>query len=316
MLNREFMIIYKNKNIKWLVFMVLLSLPVLAQQNPQFTQYMYNTATINPAYAGSRGLLSMTGIYRSQWVGLEGAPKVAQFSLNTPIGVNGVGLGFSVYNEEIGPSIENNIAIDYSYTIPFSDRDTKFSFGLKTGFQLLDVDYNKLLIYNPTEPIFQTNIEDRFQPIIGVGAMLHTDTWYVGLSVPNVLNTEHYDNSTISTASERMHVFVTGGYVFDLNDMWKFKPAFLTSIVSGSPLGVDVSANFWYNQKLTLGAAYRVDAAISALAGFQVTDQLMVGYAYDTDTTDLGRYNNGSHEIFLRWELFTRTRNKISPRFF
>ncbi|MDC8003364.1 type IX secretion system membrane protein PorP/SprF [Aureisphaera galaxeae] len=310
------MIFNSKKYIIACACMVLMTLSGWAQQDPQYTQYMYNTATINPAYAGTRGMLSFTGIYRSQWVGLDGAPKTAQFSMNTPIGERGVGLGASFYNEEIGPSIENNLVIDYSYTIQLSRSDAKLSFGLKTGFQLLDVDYTKLLIYDPTEPVFQTNIDNRFQPIVGVGFMLHQDNWYVGLSSPNLLETEHYDSSTISTASEKAHVFLTGGYVFELSQMWKFKPAFLARGVSGAPVGVDLSANFLYDDSFYLGGAYRLDAAFSGMAGFQVNDQVMIGYAYDLDTTDLGQYNNGSHEIFLRWELFTRVRRKISPRFF
>jgi type IX secretion system PorP/SprF family membrane protein len=289
---------------------------VHSQQDPQFTQYMYNTATINPAYAGSRDVLSISGLHRSQWVGLDGAPKTSQLSAHTPLGSGNMGLGVSFYNEEIGPAKENNFVIDYSYTLRFNNDDLKFSFGLKGGFQLLDVDYTKLLIYDPNEAIFQNNIDNRFQPIVGIGGMLHTNKWYIGLSSPNLLNTEHYDNSSISTASERVHIFLTGGYVFNLSDMWEFKPAFLMRGVSGSPLGVDMSANFRYNEKFTLGAAYRLDAALSALAAFQVSNQLMIGYAYDFDTTDLGQYNNGSHEIFMRWELFTKVRKKVSPRFF
>lgn len=305
---------YKNKVL--LLVLCIWSVSLQAQQDPQYTQYMYNQQTINPAYAGSRGMLSFTGIYRSQWVGLDGAPKTAQFSMNTPVGERGLGLGVSFHNEEIGPAVENNLVVDYSYTIPANDNDLKWSFGIKTGFQLLDVDFTQLTIFDPTDPTFQNNIDNRFQPIVGVGAMLHNDKWYVGLSSPNLLRTEHYDENAISTASERMHVFLTGGYVFEFSPDWDFKPAFLLRGVSGAPMGVDLSANFWYNKQLTLGVAYRLDAAVSALAGFQVTDQLMVGYAYDLDTTDLGQYNNGSHEIFLRWELFTRVRNKISPRFF
>jgi type IX secretion system PorP/SprF family membrane protein len=277
---------------------------------------MYNPASINPAYAGSRGMLSFSLIYRTQWVGLEGGPKTAQFSMNTPIGEKGVGLGFSFYNDQIGPVTENNLVVDYSYTIQVGQNNTLLSFGLKGGFQLLDIDFNKLTILDSNDTAFQRNINNRFQPIVGFGTFLHTDKWYLGLSTPNLLETDYDNDATVSTASERMHVFLTGGYVFELNPSWDFKPAFLARSVSGSSLGLDVSANFWYNKKVSFGAAYRLDAAVSALIGLQATDQLMIGYAFDKDTTDLERYNNGSHEIFLRWELFTRMRSKVSPRFF
>ncbi|MEK6154375.1 type IX secretion system membrane protein PorP/SprF [Flavobacteriaceae bacterium 3-367] len=295
--------------------LLIMTMPAIAQQDAQYTQYMYNAITINPAYAGSRGFMSFNGIYRSQWVGLEGAPKTSSFSLNTPVNGN-VGVGLSFSNDEIGPSIENALALDYAYTLQVARNETKLSFGIKAGIQLLDVDFTKLLIYSPLEPQFQTNIDNRLTPLIGLGTMLHHDKWYVGISAPNLLRTEHYENSTLSTASEQLHVFLTGGYVFDLNLDTKFKPAFLVRYVNGAPLGLDISANFLFFNKLTLGAAYRLDAAVSGLAAFQLSDQIMLGYAYDADTTGLSNYNSGSHEVFLRFELFTRVRNRISPRFF
>ena len=287
-----------------------------SQQDSQYTQYMYNTVTINPAYAGNRGQLSTNLLYRAQWVGLDGAPEVFNFSVNTPVGIKGVGLGLSFFNDRIGPSEENNVAMDFSYTINLSE-ETRLSFGLKAGFNLLNVDFSKLNIFDPTDPSFQNNIDNQVSPVIGTGFYLHSrDKWYVGLSAPNLLETDHYDDSTVSTASERANVYLIGGYVFNLNDRLKFKPAFLGKAVSGAPLALDFSANFLFNEVFTIGAAYRLDAAVSALAGFQVSPNILLGYAYDYDTTELGNYNSGSHEIFLRFEFGTRARNRVNPRFF
>lgn len=290
--------------------------PASAQQDSQFTQYMYNTHTINPAYAGNRGMLSMYGLYRAQWVGLDGAPTTMNFSMNSPVGRQGVGLGLSFIRDEIGPSIENNLAVDFSYTIRTSS-ETKLSFGLKGGFNDLDVDYTKLNQGDETEAVFGNNV-NRFSPLIGVGAYFHrSDRWYVGVSSPNLLKTKHYSEDVQSSeVTEEIHAYLIGGYVFDLNSGTKFKPAVLLKGVTGAPLAMDLSANFMFNEEFTLGAAYRLDAAISGLAGFQVSDQLLIGYAYDYDTTELGNYNSGSHEIFLRFELGTRTRSLVNPRFF
>ncbi|MEL4307447.1 PorP/SprF family type IX secretion system membrane protein [Joostella sp. CR20] len=284
-----------------------------AQQESQYTQYMYNTVTINPAYAGSRGVLSFNGLYRSQWVGLDGAPETMAFSANTPIGLGKVGLGLSFGNDKIGPSTETTVAADFSYTIK-TNNDLKISFGLKGGFNSLNVDVNKL---NPDQPLDPSlyNI-DKVSAVVGVGFYIHNEKWYVGLSSPNVLETKYYDDVAVSTASEKAHIYLIGGYVFDLSRSVKFKPAVLTKAVVGAPLAIDLSANFLINEKFTLGAAYRFDAAVSALAGFQVSDNLMIGYAYDYDTTDLGNYNAGSHEIILRFELGTIVRRVVSPRFF
>lgn len=287
-----------------------------AQQDAQYTQYMYNTTTINPAYAGSRGVMSIFGLHRNQWVGLDGAPLTNVVSFNTPINNSNVGLGISVVNDQIGPMTENDIAADFSYTINTS-ANYKLSFGLKATAGLLNVDYTKLNIYDPLDPNFQNNIDNKFSPNIGAGVYLHSDKFYVGLSVPKILENNSFDKSTYSyVAKERMNYYLMAGYVFDLDYNLKFKPSLLTKMVEGAPLQMDISANFLFDDKFTAGVAYRWSAAVSAMVGFQVSDGLLIGYAYDAETTKLANYNSGSHEIFLRFELFKNYSKIISPRFF
>ncbi|WP_158211057.1 type IX secretion system membrane protein PorP/SprF [Myroides phaeus] len=286
-----------------------------AQQDPQFTQYMYNTNNINPAYAGSRGVLSVFGMYRTQWVGLEGAPKTANVSVATPLGESGLGLGVNFTNDRLGAMDENNISVDLSYAIDLN-RDYKLAFGIKGTANLLDVDYTKLNIHNPLDPVSQTNINNKFTPNLGAGLYLYSDRAYLGLSVPNFLTSDRYDDNDVETMRQKANFYLMGGYVFELNPSLKFKPAFLMKAVEGAPLQVDLTANFLIVDKFTVGAAYRWDASVSALAGFQVNDNLFVGYAYDADTTSLRNYNSGSHEIFLRFDIFSRTGRINTPRFF
>lgn len=288
-----------------------------AQQEAQFTQYMYNTANINPGYAGSRGVLSALLMHRTQWVGLDGAPKTNTFALHTPMGNNSpVGMGISFINDELGPSNENTISIDFSYTIPTSE-NYKLAFGLKGTGNFLNVDFSKTTIFNKNDPFAnRSNIDNRFFPNVGVGAYWYSNKGYFGLSVPYMLDRKYYDNDIQFTASERMHLHIIGGYVFDLSSEIKFKPAVLSKVVQGAPLQVDLSANFLFFDKLSLGAAYRWSAAVSGLAGFQISDSWMIGYAYDRDTTRLGNFNSGSHEIFLRFEPFKNYDKVVSPRFF
>lgn len=304
------------KPIKILITLCLgiLCTSIFAQQDAQFTQYMYNTVILNPAYAGSRGSLNVNGIYRTQWVGLDGAPKTQSFSVNDQVG-DKTGLGLSVVRDEIGPTIETNITGDFAYILDLGRKGTRFAFGMKVGLHSLDVDFNKLVIEDPTERNVLQNV-NKISPQIGAGMYLFDSNWYLGVSTPNLLQTEHYNEVAISTASERMHLYAIGGYVFDLNPNLKFKPSVLVKMVSGSPFSTDISANFLLQEKLTLGASYRMGSAISALVGFQVSQQLMIGYAYDFDTTELSSYNSGSHEIFLRFEIFNKIRGKVSPRFF
>lgn len=299
-----------------LAVLALVSLTANAQQDSQYTQYMYNTNTINPAYAGSRGALSIYGMHREQWVGLNGAPKTNAFSINTPLKDSKVGLGVSFVNDEIGVMKENTISVDVSYTIDLDGIDNKLSFGIKGSANLLSVNYSELNLYNPNDYKLTGDISNQFSPNIGAGVYYHNTKGYLGLSVPNFLQADRYDDNIYATVQQRMHFNLIGGYVFDLNPDLKFKPAFLLKAVSGAPLQADVTANFLISNKLTLGAAYRFDAAWSALAGFQITDGLMIGYSYDGDTTKLANYNSGSHEIFLRFELFNKYKRITSPRFF
>lgn len=292
---------------------------IMAQQDAQYTQYMYNTMAVNPAYAGSRGVLSLNGLHRSQWVGLDGAPTTQTFNFNTPVSER-VGVGLSIVNDEIGNGTNQDTYFDgvVSYTVPTSETG-KLSFGLKAGGHLLNLDFTRLQVYNnEAASLGQSDIDRRFSPNFGAGVYYHTDRFYAGFSVPNFLKTEHFESSTSSLAEERMNIYLITGYVFDVNPNLKFKPAALVKAVSGAPLQVDVSANFMLNEKFTLGAAYRWDAALSALVGFQITDQFMLGLAYDKETTELGNtaFNDGSFEVLLRYEFRTRYKNVIAPRFF
>lgn len=291
-----------------------------AQQDPQYTQYMYNTIVVNPAYAGSREVMSIFSLYRTQWVGLDGAPDTSNFSIHTPINGSNVGLGLSIINDKIGPSDENNIAIDFSYTIYTSDT-YKLSFGLKATANLLNIDFSKLNQYDKNDYAFDTNVDNMFSPNIGVGVYFHSENTYLGLSAPYLLETTHFDRyaaigANSHVAKEKIHYYFIAGHVFDLSADVKFKPSVLTKLVEGAPLQIDLSGNFMINDKFVAGLAYRWSAAFSAMVGFQISDSWFIGYGYDLETTRLANYNSGSHEIFLRYELFNKYDRIISPRFF
>ncbi len=318
----------KNSYLAIVVLILLGTVSGNAQQDPQYTQYMYNTQVVNPAYAGSRGTLDIGLLGRTQWVNFDGAPQSGTFSINSPFGaLENMGLGLSIVHDQIGPAVESNINIDYAYTINTSE-SSFLSFGLKAGLDILDVDFNKLNIADQGD-VFQNNVDNKVQPQIGAGLYYNTEKFYAGLSVPNFLNTKHFDESQIdnlldnptgfageTTAAERLHYFLIAGYVFDINENLKFKPASLVKVVSGSPLEWDVSANFLINQKFVIGASYRWSAALSAIAGFQVNESLFLGVGYDYQTTDIETYSDGSYEVFLRFEIFKKPERVLTPRFF
>ena len=302
------------KKLFLIMLLVFISFSVEAQQDAQYTQYMYNTVSVNPAYAGSRGAMSIVALHRSQWVGLEGAPRTQTLSLHTPFTDSRLGLGVSIVNDALGPATEQYFNVDLSYTLPVSDKG-KLAFGFKATANLLNVDFTKLTIDVPSDVLAQ-QVENRFSPNFGAGLYYYVPKFYIGLSVPNILKTEHYDDISTSLAEERMNFYFISGYVFDLSSTVKLKPTILGKYVSGAPLQADLSLNALINNKFTLGAAYRWSAAMSGLAGFQINEKLMIGYAYDWDTTELSNYNSGSHEIFIRFELFNTKKNMVSPRFF
>ena len=284
-----------------------------SQQDSQYTQYMYNTPLVNPAYAGSRETITAFLLHRNQWVGLEGAPVTNNFSINMPVGDSNFGVGLNFVNDEIGPVSENEISADLAYFIQVSE-NYKLSLGLKGTANLFQLDVNKLRIFDPADPQFQ-NVDTEFSPNVGAGLYLFSDKTYFGLSVPNFFESYRYNDNNVEITKEKMHFYFIAGHVFTLSDNIDFKPAVLSKIVEGAPLQADITANFLFFDKLTLGAAYRWDASVSALAGFQISDSWFIGYGYDLETSKLANYNSGSHEIFLRYEFFNRSRVS-APRFF
>lgn len=287
-----------------------------AQQGAQYTQYMYNTSVINPAYVGTREAISVTGLNRTQWVGIDGAPNTMNLSVSAPISEK-IGLGASVIYDRVGPSNETLLGTDLSYNVRVNYEYWLF-FGLKASAAILNIDYTKLSQYNPNDLVFQNNIHD-ISPNIGAGIYLMSENSYVGISAPILIDTRDFDERKDIVARRRIHYYGMAGHVFEMSDNIKFKPTVLADYVSGNALQINLSANFLFYNKFTLGAAYRWNAAVSVLAGLQLTKGLFVGYTYDDDTTKLGKYNSGSHELFLRFDLPIRIMRDCScssARFF
>jgi len=290
-----------------------MSLEVCSQQDSQYTQYIYNTMSVNSAYTGQRDVLSYSGLYRTQWVGIDGAPKTLTFGIHSPLKNENLGMGISIVSDQLGPIREDYINLNFSYTIRLN-RSTELSFGLKGGLHNLSSDFSRGNSFQNTDVAFKENIS-LFSPTIGAGLYLHSTRGYLGLSAPNFLTTEHYNDYKESLASERLHLFLIGGYVFNIDNDIKLKPAFLIKAVSGAPLIADLSINAMFNNRFVFGLAYRWDDSLSGLTGLQVNKTLFIGYAYDYNTSIGNKYTGGTHEVMLRFEL--QQINKIlSPRFF
>ena len=289
------------KYITTLVLILLASVShnINAQQQGQYTQYMYTPSLLNPAYVGVVEVMNINFLHRSQWVGIKGAPTSQALVFTTPLNSK-LGLGLSIINDKIGPATETNFAADISYILQLNEKGLNLSFGMKGGFQYLNVDFNKLTIQNPNDPYLEGNINSRFSPNVGAGVYLYNNNWYLGLSSPSLLSTEHYKNSKVSKVSNASHYYFVGGKNFTVNDAIQVKPAFLVRGVTGAPISIDLSLNFLFHKKFTAGISYRNKASIGGMINLKVNHYLSMGYAYDYETTDLSYFSGGSHEIILR----------------
>lgn len=304
---------------KYLIFagIILFSIKGMSQQDPLFTQYMYNMSVVNPAYAtDDPGMLDLGAIYRTQWVDVDGAPRTLNFFAHTPVSER-VELGLTVVHDEIGGWVkENNITADFAYVIPASET-TKLSFGAKAGLTTFDADLAGLDLNDPNDPAFEN--QNEIFPVFGVGAFWFGDKHYLGISAPNLFTSKHIENEQGLRVQgvEEVHYFLTGGYVFGINEDLKLKPSFMARGVKGAPLSIDVNANVLLYDRLEAGVGYRFDKSVTGLVNFKITPALRVGYAYDYPTYDLSK--DGSHEIMLLFDLDLFGLKKgydKSPRFF
>ena len=304
------------KKIIGFIAIVLFGVSTNAQQDPQYTQYMYNMNIVNPAYAGSYDALSINFLARSQWVGIDGAPKTLTFGMHSPVGKN-VGLGLSVIADKIGPVEEQNVYGDFSYTLKVGE-GKKLAFGLKAGLTMFNLCLPCLETSDPGDAAFLDQNANKLLPNLGFGAYYHTERFYAGAAIPNLLQTFHFEKEggQVTRAGERKHIFITTGYVFDLNEDIKLKPSAMLKAAEGAPLSIDLSGNLLFSEKFEVGLSYRLDESISGMVNVRARKNLRIGYAYDYTLTNLGNFNSGSHEIFVLFN-FDFERDKIkSPRFF
>ena len=295
---------------------IAFSADLQAQQDPHYTQYMYNMSVMNPAYAGSKENLSMGLLYRKQWVEIEDAPTTGTFFGHAPVGKN-VGMGLSFISDKIGPVEENNIYADFSYTLNLGG-EHKLAFGIKTGLTLHKVglyDDVYLTLPDANDPAFSENTSNSYFNI-GSGLFYYTNKYYLGFSVPNLMKSKHLDFNGREFGSEVSHYFVTGGYVFDINENVKFKPFFMMKSAFNAPTSLDLSTNFLFNQKFEIGATYRLEDSFGAMVNYAITPNLKLGYAYDHIVSDLNVTTPSSHEIILLFDLNFPKKVSSSPRFF
>ncbi len=304
------------KNLVIILFTLLCASQVNAQQDPQYTQYMYNMNIINPAYTGSTEGLAVGALYRSQWVGLDGGPETFTFNIHSPVGKR-VGLGLSNIADQIGPVKETNAYVDFSYTIPVGTV-TKLAFGVKGGFTFHDIGIgeSQITLIDQGDPFFANAINET-TPNIGAGVYFYKPSkYYISVSIPNILNGVHLDANGTKIGSESEHFFAAAGYVFDLSENFKLKPHTLIKYAFDAPVSYDINANVFMFDVVEVGVGYRLEDSFSGMVNFQVMDNLRIGYAYDAIQSDLDIVTSSSHEIFINFDLNFSTKVSRSPRYF
>jgi type IX secretion system PorP/SprF family membrane protein len=287
-----------------------------AQQELQVSQYMFNGLFLNPAYAGSHDYWGATALHRTQWLNFPGAPRSNMLAIDGPIKGKNMGLGFQFINDATGLLATNEIAANYSYYIKLNDKDHRLAFGLRAGIRNETFNANGLQNVDLSDPLYQGN-QSYWIPRVNFGVYYYTQKAYIGLSSHNLISIDERRKLN-SDAGLKRHYFLNAGYVFNVtsNGFVKFKPSLLVKYQAAAPLQADINAHFLFNDRFWLGVSYRTNAAFVAMAEFQITQQLRIGYAFDATTSSIRSYQQGSHEIMLGYD-FTKKLVKIKhPRYF
>ncbi|MCL3782255.1 type IX secretion system membrane protein PorP/SprF [Prolixibacteraceae bacterium JC049] len=288
-----------------------------AQQDPLYSQYNNGLLTLNPAYAGSRGMLSAMAITRHQWLSFKGAPQTQALIIHSPFRYFNMGIGATLMQDNLGPIKNVGLSGDYSYKIDFPNNRT-LALGFKASVNFYNANLEDLTTIDPNDPIFQESVNRGFIPNFGLGALYYSDKFYIGLSVPKMLKNVINRNSVTSESlsKEDIQYLLMGGYVFDVNRIVKFKPYFTARAVSNAPLSLDLAGQFVFYDLLWVGATYRWGSAIGGMVQLQLSPQIRIGYAYDLTTNDLQSFNSGTHEVLVSFD-FNFGKGKVrSPRYF
>ncbi len=290
-----------------ILMQVIFVITVFGQQESTSSQYMLNPISVNPGYTGFYNTLSASAFYRFQSLGLEGAPESQTLSVHSPLRSQQAAVGLQIWNQSLAISRQTGMFFSYAYKIQAG----KFtiSSGLQGGLRITESNYTQLVTRQSNDPVFSENIKST-SPSFGAGIFIHNEKLFAGVSIPELIITNSDDITT------QRPIIVMGGFVFDINEDIKVKPGGLLKITDLKPVELNINLSFVYKEILMAGAAYRPNNAVIGLIQFYITDQLSLGYTYDTVINDLGPVTSGSHEIGIQY-LFRYTRkNVVSPRYF
>jgi type IX secretion system PorP/SprF family membrane protein len=302
---------------------------VQAQQDKMFSQYMFNMMALNPAYAGSRDILSMSALYRNQWTGVQGAPQTATFTMDMPLNRERVGVGLQLYGDKAGVMEEAGAFASYAFRIKVGARST-LALGLQAGASSYRTNLTEVKTTpdgsGQIDPAFASNIS-KILPNFGTGIYLSNDRGYLSVSVPRLIKNKlsEYDVGDLRSVQARQG-YLAAGFVVGISPVVKMKPLMLVRYAEGAPLGFDGNINFWFADRIAIGASvrrnqfsswtkYTTDAIVGMLE-LQLTDQFRFGYAYDRTMNNFQSVAPSSHEIMIRYEFGFGKNRILTPRYF
>jgi type IX secretion system PorP/SprF family membrane protein len=294
--------------------MFVFTTQAFGQQDPQFTQYSDNMLFVNPAYAGSRGVLNLTAMHREQWVGFEGRPVSSTFSAHSPLTYQSVGLGVTIVNDQTGPIKQTMMYGDFSYTLKFKNQERKLSFGIKGGFNMISIGTSTLQTTEVNDPKLLQNVRNNINPNIGFGVYYHSPRFFIGASSPKLLERGYDGISKVNL--EKRHYFGIIGGVFPINNHWKIRPTTQIKLTEKSPISIDASVAAIYNERIWFGGMYRLNAAFGVFAQYQVSPQFKLGIASDFGTQAIRNYNYGTFEVLISYDFVFKKVGLRSPRYF
>ncbi|GAB4292903.1 MAG: type IX secretion system membrane protein PorP/SprF [Marinilabiliales bacterium] len=294
---------------KYLLYILffIVTVPGFSQYYPGYSQYMFNGLAINPAYAGSREVLSMTGSSRNQWLGFKGAPKTYYFSAHTPLMKNRLGLGFQIINDNIAVSHNTIMQLNYAYRFPL--RKGHFSLGLSTSLQFLSSYWQDIYTIDNYDVVFEKNYHETMLNF-GVGIYYYTPDFYFGLSSPLLLPYQQEIIVSDSVNLSANNYLITSGHKFKMNKYWSIEPSFLFKIFPEQAAQLDLNCNVSYNNVIWTGFSLRSEDAFVWLFEIKVLPQLQIGYTHDFTFSKIRKYSDGTNEFFLRYEVGYKTNAK------
>lgn len=285
-----------------LIATISFSLQASSQSDVKLSSFFLTPISYNPAYAGSYEGITVTSIYSSQWVGFEGAPETLFINGHGTFLSANTGLGAEIVHDEIGVTTNTKILANFAYHINLSDK-WRLSMGIKAGGSWYSVDYDRLNIEDPNELEGLSGEVNENTLNFGTGLYLHTDDFFIGLGVPNLLKTKYYDAYKNTLANSNPNYYLSMGYKFELVDNWSFQPSVLSRVTKGSPVNTLLAGTFNWNEKVYGSLNIDLKASIGGFFGVRVAEQFFVGYSYDTSINSFVNVNNGIHTFFLNFRL-------------